>query len=323
MKTRQLGTTDLFLTEIGFGAWAIGGGNWAFGWGPQNNAEAIAAIRRSIELGVNWIDTAAIYGLGHSEELVAQAVKGHRKEVIIATKCSMIWDERGVISNSLYADSVRRECIASLRRLNTDYIDLYQIHWPSDDERIEEGWETILRLMEEGKIRHGGVSNFTINHIERAQMVHPVSSLQPPYSMLDRGIEKELLPYCQEKGIGIIAYSPMQNGLLTGKFDIANVAESDWRHRSPHFQEPALSASLKFIEEIRPIAEKYNKTVAQLAIAWVLRHEVVTSAIVGARRPSQIEETVGGAEWALDEDDIKTIDELLKKRLDAIKKKTK
>ncbi len=320
MKTRQLGSTDLFLTEIGFGAWAIGGGNWAFGWGPQNNAEAIAAIRRALELGVNWIDTAAVYGLGHSEELVAQAVKGHRKEVIIATKCSLIWDDRGNITSSLAADSVRRECITSLRRLNTDYIDLYQIHWPNDDERIEEGWETILRLMEEGKIRHGGVSNFRPDHMERALAIHSISSMQPPYSMINRGIEDEILPFSREKDIGIVAYSPLQSGLLTGKFDMDNVAESDWRRRSVDFQEPALSATLELVEGLRPIAEKYDKTIAQLAIAWVLRLPNISSAIVGARRPSQIEETAGGVDWALENEDLRKIDHLLAERKKKIEK---
>ncbi len=314
MHTRQLGNTDLYLTEVGFGAWAIGGGDWAYGWGPQDDSESIAAIRRGLELGINWIDTAAIYGLGHSEEMVAKAIEGIRDEVIVATKCSLVWDSNRNIGSSLRADSVRRECEDSLRRLKTDRIDLYQIHWPNDDEHIEEGWEAIGRLKEEGKIRYGGVSNFLVSHMQRAHAIHPISSLQPPYSMLRRDIEVEAFEYCAQNRIGVIVYSPMQAGLLTGKFSIERVADNDWRRNSEEFKEPNLSINLEFVRVLRPVAEKYGKSVAQLAIAWTLRRPEVTSAIVGARRPSQIEETVGGAGWKIEDEDIAVIEELLESR---------
>ncbi len=319
MNTRKLGFTDLQLTEVGFGAWAIGGGDWSFGWGPQDDDESIAAMRRAVELGVNWIDTAAIYGLGHSEELVARAFEGRRDEIIIATKCSQVWNEKGEISGRLTSDSVRRECEDSLRRLNTDHIDLYQIHWPIDDEHIEEGWEAIARLMEEGKVRCGGVSNFNVGHMERAQRIHPIASLQPPYSMLRRKVEGAEFDFCRRNDIGVVAYSPMHSGLLTGKFDIRRVAENDWRRRSNEFKEPNLHINQEFAGRLWNIALKYDKTPAQLAIAWTLRLDVVTAAIAGARRPSQIEETVGGAGWRIDEGDLKLIDELLEWRIDRLK----
>lgn len=314
MNTRKLGFTDLHLTEIGFGAWAIGGGNWEFGWGPQDDQEAIDAIRRALELGVNWIDTAAVYGLGHSEELVAKAVEGKRDDVIIATKCSLIWDDSRKVDSSLRRESVRREAEDSLRRLNTDVIDLYQIHWPNDDEHIEEGWEEIGRLKEEGKIRYGGVSNFMIDHLERAQAIHPIASLQPNYSMFRRSIENAQMPWCREHNVGIVAYSPMASGLLTGKWKEKKIADNDWRNRAGEFQSPNLEANLEFVDHLRPIAEKYDKTVAQLSVAWVLRNPEVTSAIVGARRPSQIEETVKASGWSIEQEDLDTIETLLEQR---------
>ncbi len=321
MKIRQLGSTDLMLSEVGIGTWAIGGPNWAFGWGPQNDAEAIAAIRRSMELEVNWIDTAAVYGLGYSEELVAKAVKGHRKEVIIATKCSLVWDEAGNISSSLTAESVKRECEMSLKRLNTDFIDLYQIHWPNDEAHIEDAWEMIQRLREEGKIRYGGVSNFQVSHLKKVMTPHVTASLQPPYSMLRRDLETNQMDYCRERRIGIIPYSPMQSGLLTGKFNVDNVAANDWRLRSDEFKEPNLSINLEFVEGLKKIAANYDKSVAQLSIAWVLRLEEISSAIVGARRPSQIEETVAASGLEISEEDLDAIETLLKKRADKVKKK--
>lgn len=319
MKTRTLGWTDLELSEVGFGAWAIGGGGWAFGWGEQDDSESIAAIRRGLELGINWIDTAAVYGLGHSEEVVARAIEGMRDDVILATKCSLVWDDQGSIGSSLRADSVIRECEASLKRLKTDVIELYQIHWPNDDEHIEEGWEAIGRLKEQGKIRYAGVSNFLVSHMQRAQQIHPIASLQPPYSMLRRGIEQETLTYCAENSIGVVAYSPMQAGLLTGKFDKSRVAEDDWRQKVDEFKDPNLGINLEFVDQLRPIAREYGKTVAQLAIAWVLRRPELTSAIVGARRPSQIEETVGGAGWSIEDQHLQQIEELLSERVDKIK----
>lgn len=314
MRKRRCGSTGLELTVIGFGAWAIGGGNWRFGWGPQDDEEAVAAIRRALDLGVNWIDTAAVYGLGHSEELVARAVEGKRDDVILATKCSLVWDDRGAISSSLRRESVRRECEASLRRLRTDHIDLYQIHWPNDDAHIEEGWTEVGRLIDEGKVRYGGVSNFDAVQLGRAGRIRPVASLQPPYSMLRRQAEDDLLPYCAQQGIGVVAYSPMQSGLLTGSFDRTKLAADDWRARDPEFQEPALSATLTLVQGLREIASARGRSVGQLAIAWVLRRPEVTSAIVGARRPSQIEQTAGAADWQLSEDEIAAVERLLEER---------
>ena len=316
MKTRKLGWTDLNLSIIGLGTWAIGGGKWKFSWGPQDDRESISAIQRALELGINWIDTAAVYGLGHSEEIVGKAIRGLRKKPIIATKCERVWDKGGNISGRLKKKSIRSEIEASLKRLKIEVIDLYQIHWPEPDEDIEEAWTTLGDLIKEGKIRYGGVSNFNLQQLKRVQPIHPVASLQPPYSMLERGIEKKILPYCSAKNIGVVTYSPMQKGLLTGKFSrerVKNLPKDDHRRRDPRFQEPELSANLKLVEHLRSIAEKSGKTLAQLAIAWVLRRPEVTAAIVGARRPSQIEETAVAGDWMLSQEDIAAIDVLLEK----------
>jgi len=321
MKTRKLGWTELNLSTIGLGTWAIGGGKWKFSWGPQDDRESISTIRRALELGINWIDTAAVYGLGHSEEIVAQAIKGLRGKPIIATKCERVWDKNGNISGRLKKKSIRAEIEASLRRLKVEVIDLYQIHWPEPDKDIEEAWETMAGLIKEGKIRYAGVSNFNLQQLKRVQPIHPVASLQPPYSMLERNIEKKVLEYCSGNNIGIIVYSPMQKGLLTGKFTrerAQNLPEDDHRRRDPRFQEPELSANLKLVEGLRSIAEKRGRTVAQLAIAWVLRRPEITSAIVGARRPSQIEETVAAGDWDISEKDISAIETLLEKRQRAL-----
>ena len=314
MHTRKLGNTDLQLSEIGFGAWAVGGGGYAFGWGEQDDSESIAAIHRALELGVNWIDTAPVYGLGHSEEIVGKAIAG--KKVIIATKCSIVWDENRQTSNNLRAESIKRECEASLKRLKIERIDLYQIHWPGDSEHIEEGWRAIGELIAEGKIRYAGVSNFQydMSHMHRAQAIRPMASLQAAYSMLRRYPEGAPFDYLREQNIGFLAYSPMQAGILTGRFNMARVAQDDWRRTTNEYQEPNLSINLDFVEALRPIAGKYDKTVAQFAIAWVLRRGEVTSAIVGARRPSQIEETVGGAGWKITQEDLDHIVELLVER---------
>jgi aryl-alcohol dehydrogenase-like predicted oxidoreductase len=318
MQTRKLGYSDLHLTTVGLGTWAIGGGGWAFGWGPQDDAESFAAVRRALDSGINWIDTAAVYGLGHSEEIVGRAIAGRRDEVIITTKCGLVWDEGSTSPyGRLKAESVRREVEASLRRLNVEAIDLYQIHWPDPDRDIEEAWGVIADLIREGKVRYGGVSNFSVAQLQRVQAIHPVASLQPPYSMLRRGIEKDLLPYCAANDIGVIVYSPMQAGLLTGKFTkehVANLPQDDWRKRDHHFREPELSANLALVERLCPIAERHGRAVAQLAIAWVLRRSEVTAAIVGARRPSQIEETAPAGDWALSAEDIAEIDALLAER---------
>ncbi len=319
MQTRQLGFTDLHLTTIGLGTWAIGGGGWQWGWGPQEDTDSIQALRRGLELGINWIDTAAAYGLGHSEEMVGRAIAGRRHEVLIATKCGLVWDEGHTdVYGRLTAKSVRAECEASLKRFNIEVIDLYQIHWPHDNAHVEEGWSTIADLIKEGKVRYGGVSNFNIELLKRIQAIHPVASLQPPYSMIERGVEKELLAYCAANKIGVIVYSPMQTGLLTGKYNrerIASLSANDWRkEHNPHFQEPALSANLELVEALQPIARRSGRTMAQLAIAWTLRRPEVTAAIVGVRRPSHIEETAGAGDWNLSAEDVAEIDELLAKR---------
>lgn len=317
MKTRKLGWTDLNLSTIGLGTWAMGGGGWKFSWGPQDDSESISAIQHAVELGINWIDTAPVYGLGHSEEIVGKAIKGLRDKLIIATKCERVWDKDGNIFGRLKKESIHSEVEESLKRLKIGVIDLYQIHWPEPDEDIEEAWTALGDLIKEGKIRYAGMSNFNLEQLKRIQPIHPVASFQPPYSMLERGIEKELLEYCSENNIGVIVYSPMQKGLLTGKFTrerVQNLPEDDHRRRDPRFQEPELSANFKLVEELRLLAEKSGRTVAQLAIAWVLRRPEVTAAIVGARRPSQIEETVVAGDWTLSKEQIAAIDLLLEKR---------
>jgi len=317
MNTRKLGRTDLNLSNIGLGTWAIGGSGWKFSWGPQDDRESISAIRRALELGINWIDTAAVYGLGHSEEIVGKAIRGLRDKPIIATKCGRLGDRKGNLFGRLKKESIRSEVEASLKRLNIEVIDLYQIHWPQPEEDIEEAWTTLGDLIKEGKIRYAGVSNFNIKQLKRVQPIHLVASFQPPYSMLERGIEGKILQYCSANNIGVIVYSPMQKGLLTGKFTrerVQNLSQDDHRRRDPRFQEPQLSANLKLVEDLRLIAEKSGRTVAQLAIAWVLRHPEVTAAIVGARRPSQIEETVVAGDWVLSKEDVAAIEALLDRR---------
>jgi aryl-alcohol dehydrogenase-like predicted oxidoreductase len=317
METRKLGFTDLNLTTVGLGTWAIGG-EWRWGWGPQDEAESIQAIQKAIDLGINWIDTAPAYGLGTAEKMVGKAVAGRRDQVIIATKCGLVGEEGGwEVDHNLTASSVRKEVEASLRRLNVDVIDLYQIHWPNPDEQIEEGWGAIADMIKEGKVRYGGVSNFSVDQIKRVQAIHPVASLQPPYSMLERTVEEELLEYCAANQIGVVAYSPMYSGLLTGKYNreqVDRLAESDWRREDQEFQEPRLTANLALVEKLTQIAERHGYTMAQLAIAWTLRRPEVTSAIVGARRPSQIETTAPAADWHLTPEVQEEIDALLAER---------
>lgn len=317
MQTKQLGNTNLHFTRIGLGTWAIGGGGWKFGWGAQDDDTSIRTIREALDLGINWIDTAPVYGLGHCEEVVGRALKGLRERPLIATKCERCWDEQGQIVPRLKRESIRAEVEASLRRLGIDVIDLYQIHWPQPDEDIEEGWAAVAELIQEGKVRYGGVSNFSLEQLKRIQPIHPVASLQPPYSMLARGIESELLGYCAANHIGVIAYSPMQKGLLTGKITrewIGQLASDDHRRNDPQFQEPLLGANLELVEGLREIAARRGKTVAHLAIAWVLRRASVTAAIVGARKPSQIAETIGAAEWELSPAEIAEVDLLIEQR---------
>ncbi len=314
MNIRTLGKNGPRLTEIGFGAWTIGGA-WAYGWGSTDDNESVRAIHRAFDLGINWIDTAAVYGLGHSEEVVARAVKGIRNKVFIATKCGMVWDRKGNVRIHLSPESIRHEAINSLKRLQMDYIDLYQIHWPDPNTPVEDSWSTLMRLKEEGKVRFIGVSNFDVPLLERCQKIAPVQSLQPPYSLLIRDIEKEILPYCLKNGIGVVAYSPLQSGLLTGKFDLNRLAPDDWRRRSPTFQDPFLSKALAFVERLRPIAKRYNKTVGQLAIAWVLMNPAVTSGIVGARRAEQVEENVGAVGFKVEEADMELIENALRETM--------
>lgn len=314
MQKRKLGNTDFELTTVGLGTWAMGG-PWEFGWGPQNDNEAVAAILAAMEAGINWIDTAPAYGLGHSEELIAQALKQSRFKPIIATKCGILWNEKKQKVSCLKKESIRRECLNSLKRLNVEVIDLYQMHWPDPDEDVEEGWEEMLKLHDEGKVRYVGVSNFSVSQLERVRKIGTVSSLQPPYSMLNRDVEKELLAYCAKNNIGVVTYSPMQRGLLTGKFSkeyLKTLAPDDHRLRSGDFQEPRFSAAIEVVEQLRKIANRNNRTCAQLAISWVLRRPEITAAIVGARKPQQIIETAPASDWNLGEDDIKKIEKILK-----------
>ena len=314
MKTRRLGATGIELTVIGLGTWAHGGGGWAFSWGQQNDDESIATTRAALESGINWVDTAPVYGLGHSEEVLGRALKNMKKKPFIATKCGRIWDSSGNIGSNLRAKSVRAECEASLRRLQLDVIDLYQIHWSNPDEQIEEGWTTIAELIKEGKVRYGGVSNFSVAQLKRIMPIHPIASLQPPYSMLKRNIEADLLPFCAENKIGVIVYSPLQKGLLTGKITteyIAGMGKDDHRRRDPMFNEPAFSAITKKVEALTKIATKNKITPAQLAITWILRRPEMTAAIVGARRPDQIKQTVRAAGITISPEDLKQIEKIL------------
>jgi aryl-alcohol dehydrogenase-like predicted oxidoreductase len=314
MQTRTLGCSDLLLSTVGFGTWAAGGPNWKAGWGPQEDSDSIAAIRRALDLGVNWIDTAAVYGLGHSEVVTGQALKGLSKRPLIATKCGRVQDASGNLTGDLKRASVLKECDASLKRLGIDCIDLYQMHWPEPDADIEEGWSAMAELVKAGKVRWLGASNFNVAQLKRAQKIHPVASLQPPYSMLRRDIEAEILPYCESQNIGILCYSPMQTGLLTGTFSkerLAALPANDWRHNSPRFKEPQLSQSLAKVDELKKVAARLNISMGQLAIAWVLRKPIVTSAIVGARRPQQIEETAPGGDVVLNAAALKEIEGIL------------
>ena len=314
-ETRQLGNSDLKLTPIGFGAWAIGGGNWEFGWGTQDDRESVEAILRALEGGVNWIDTAAIYGLGHSEEIVAKALAGSTRKPYVFTKCSMRWHENRQIYRSLKKDSLREEVDNSLRRLKLDVIDLYQIHWPDPEAEIEEGWEALARIQEEGKVRYIGVSNFNVEQMRRAQKIAPITSLQPPYSLVSPEVEKEILPFCKEHHIGVINYSPMASGLLTGKMTaerIAAMPDDDWRRRAPQFQEPRLARNLKLVELLREIGNAHQVQPGVVAIAWTLRNPAVTAAIVGARRAAQVDGILPAARFRLSAEEAARIDAFIK-----------
>lgn len=312
MVKRRLGSTDLEISRLGFGAWAIGGGGWKFGWGSQEDRDSIAAIHRALDLGVNWIDTAPIYGVGTSEKLVGRAIKDRSERPYVFTKCGLIGDKAGqTVTNTLQPDSIRREVEDSLRRLGADVIDLYQIHWPDPDPEIEEAWATLAELKQAGKVRHIGVSNFSVEQLERVAPIHTVASLQPQYSLIVRDIERDLLPYCAEHEIGVIAYSPMLSGLLTGAMNperIASMPEDDWRKGHPEFQEPRLTHNLQLVEILRGIGEHRGCSPGAIATAWVLRREEVTGAIVGSRRPDQFEGIAAAADLRLDEQELAQID---------------
>jgi aryl-alcohol dehydrogenase-like predicted oxidoreductase len=312
---RTLGNSDLQLTSIGFGAWAIGGGNWEFAWGPQDDDESIDAIHRALDLGINWIDTAAIYGLGHSEEMVGRALKSWPGEKpLVFTKCSMRWHQDRSIYRSLKAGSLAEELEGSLMRLGVETIDLYQIHWPNPDEEIEEGWEALARFKEQGKVRWIGVSNFNAEQMKRAQKIAPITSLQPPYSMLRRAIEAEILPYVLAHGIGVINYSPMVSGLLTGAMTAERVAAfpaDDWRRNAVEFKQPRLSKNLRLVELLREIGSGHGVTPGVVAVAWTLHHAAITAAIVGGRSGKQLEGIAPALEFRLGEDEFSRINRFL------------
>jgi len=314
MELRKLGNSELRITPLGVGAWAMGGGGWKFAWGPQDDNASIAAIRRALDYGVNWIDTAAVYGFGHSEEVVARALEGVRPRPYVFTKCSRVWDDQGEIYGVLKRDSIRRECEASLRRLKVDVIDLYQIHWALPDEDIEEGWAALAELKREGKVRYIGVSNFSAAQLRRVQAIEPVTSLQPPYSLLTREAEAELLPLARETGVGVIVYSPMKMGLLSGGMTRERVAAfppDDNRRNRPEFQEPLLSRNLAFAELLREVGRRHGLTAGEVAIAWTLRHPAVTAAIVGMRSADQVDGVIHAAWFRLSDEEAQEIESYL------------
>jgi aryl-alcohol dehydrogenase-like predicted oxidoreductase len=314
METRKLGNSDLQITPVGFGAWAIGGSGWDFAWGHQDDADSLASMHRALELGVNWIDTAAVYGIGHSEEVVAQALNNWRgPRPYVFTKCVLRWDEEGHITQNHNAESIRRECEDSLRRLQTEVIDLYQMHWPPSDNGLglEEAWQTMAALQKEGKVRWIGVSNFNVPQMRRAEAIAPVTSLQPPYSMLRRNVEKEILPYCKQQGIGVISYAPMASGLLTGSMTrerAAALPSDDFRSRNPEFREPRLSRNIALVERLRSVGERHGRNPGEVAIAWVLSNPAVTGAIVGARNAKQSEGIMRAGELKLSPGEITEVE---------------
>lgn len=317
MLKKKLGNSDMSITPIGFGAWAIGGSGWEYAWGSQDDRKSVEAIHTALELGINWIDTAAAYGLGHSEEIVAQALKDWKDDKpYVFTKCALIGDEEGKMHKSHKAASIRKECEASLKRLKTETIDLYQIHWPSDNDESEndEAWSTMASLKQEGKVRYIGVSNFSKAQMERIKKIAPITSLQPPYSLLNRNIETEILPYCRKEGIGVIVYSPMASGLLTGTMTrerIKRMPEDDWRKKSWDFTEPRLSRNLTVVEKLKEIGKRHNGASAgEIAIAWVLKNPAVTAAIVGGRSSEQVKGTINAQSIELSQDEVKELEEI-------------
>ena len=312
MQTRILGNSDLKITPLGFGAWAVGG-EWKFGWGPQSDNDSIAAIHKALELGMNWIDTAAVYGLGHSEEVVRKALtEWKNSRPYVFTKCGMLWDDQGTIDYSLRADSIRREVDASLSRLGVEAIDLYQIHWTADElEETLEGWAEMAKLKEEGKLRWIGVCNATVAEMEAMSKIAPITSLQPPYSLVKRDVENDQLPWCGAHGVGTVVYSPMGSGLLTGamtKERIFNLPEGDWRRNNPQFQEPKLTENLALADRLRAVGARHGRTAAEAALAWVLRRPEVTGAIVGARNAAQVDGLIRGSEIRLSAEEISEIE---------------
>ena len=313
MKSRQLGYTDLNLATIGLGTWSMGG-PWQYGWALQDDNASIRTILEALEQGVNWIDTAPIYGLGHSEKLLGKAIKQAAQKPIISNKCGLAWNEQQREVNSLKSNSIREQCHDSLRRLGVDVIDLYQIHWPKPNEDIEQAWEEMVKLKEEGKIRYLGVSNFSVAQIERIRKIHPVASLQSRYNMLVREIEDGLLEYCKANDIGVMAWSPMERGLLTGKFShqrLKDLPEDDHRKTSPDFSEPKFSATLKLVDALGEIAGRNGQSCSQMAISWILHRSEITAVIVGARKPEQIAETAVASKWDMSDNDVETIQQLL------------
>jgi len=311
MEKRKLGNSELEITPIGVGAWAMGGGGWQWSWGPQDDQNSIHAIHRALDAGVNWIDIAAVYGLGHSEEVVSKALQNRSPKPYIFTKCERVWNDRGEISGSLKAHSIREECESSLRRLKVDVLDLYQVHWPEPDSDIEEGWTELAKLKDEGKIRYIGVSNFNVTQMQRAQRIAPITSLQPPYSILAREVENQILPFAHKNDIGVIVYSPMHSGLLTGAMTrkrIASFSADDWRRRNSDFQEPALSRNLRLVELMREIGDPYGRNPGEVAIAWTLHNPAVTAAIVGVRSPTQVDGILGAASFRLNESEFQEIE---------------
>jgi aryl-alcohol dehydrogenase-like predicted oxidoreductase len=312
LTTIALGETGLEITRVGFGAWAIGGGGWEFGWGPQEDERSLAAIERALELGVNWIDTAAAYGFGHSEEVVGRALRGRGERPYVFTKCSLLEGPGRRVVHSLKRDSVKREAHASLERLGIDAIDLYQIHWPEPPEDIEEGWSALAELKQEGLVRHIGVSNFDVGHLRQIEQIAPVETLQPEYSLIAREAEGELLPFAEREGIGVIVYSPMGSGMLTGKMTrerVERLPEDDWRKRDPRFNEPELSSNLRLVDSLATVAARHETTPGAIAVAWALRNPAVDGAIVGFRTPEQVEPILAAANLELSDADVGEIEQ--------------
>jgi len=318
MQRKKLGNSELEISPIGIGTWAMGGAGWEFSFGPQRDEDSLSALHAALDYGINWVDTAAVYGLGHAEELIGKAIKERNPRPYVFTKCTVVWDAGGKTRNCLKATSIRKEIEGSLRRLKTDVIDLYQIHWPQPDSDIEEGWAEMAKLKREGKVRYIGVSNFSVEQMERAKRIAPITSLQPPYSLLSRSVESEVLPYTQRNDIGVIAYAPLYSGLLTGTLDVdtvANLPPDDYRHQIKDFQQPRLSHNLRVTETLRSIGAHHGRTPSEVAISWVLRNPAVTGAIVGLRSAQEVGNAVGALDFRLTESEVRQIDAVSRRSL--------